>query len=296
MSDTEKKNEQTSVTNESPSIESQSSKRSLSEEKDTRNEQQSEENEPKRSKLESPFDDLKISDDSILDTIKERTTCPTCKKSVKYFCYRCFTVVGMDRSEIPSLKLPVPLNIIKHEQELDGKSTALHSAVIAHDDVKVYSWQEIPEFEKPERTLLLFPGDDAKRLEDIPRESFDRITVIDGTWKQAGKIVRETPVLQRMQKVTIAPRKTHFWRYQQLGENHLATIEAIYYVYREFTEAYEIEKDQPYDGRYDNLLFYYRFFYNMIQHIYRHQKKGKKFTSRHRSDYIQYQGDKEKPQ
>ena len=179
---------------------------------------------------------------------------------------------------------------IKHERELDGKSTALHSAVIANDDVKVYNWQEIPEFQQPERSLLLFPGDDAKRLDEVPRESFDRITVIDGTWKQAGKIVRETPLLQRMQKVTIAPRKTHFWRYQQMGENHLATIEAIYYIYREFAEAYET-KEGSYDGRYDNLLFYYRFFYNMIQDVYRNQRKGKKFTHRHRSDYIQYNVD-----
>ncbi|KAG2224268.1 hypothetical protein INT45_000299 [Circinella minor] len=255
---------------EAPSI-----KRSFSEgEKNNSNEQHAGENETKRIKPTSPFNDLKISDDSVLDTVKQRTTCAQC----------------MDRSEIPYIKLPVPLNVIKHERELDGKSTALHSAVIANDDVKVYSWQEIPEFQQPERSLLLFPGDDAKRLDEIPRESFDRITVIDGTWKQAGKIVRETPLLQRMQKVTISPRKTHFWRYQQMGENHLATIEAIYYIYREFAETYET-KEGCYDGRYDNLLFYYRFFYNMIQDVYRNQKKGKKFTHRHRSDYIQYAND-----
>ncbi|KAI8141736.1 DTW domain-containing protein [Fennellomyces sp. T-0311] len=251
-------------------------KRPLSEDNDTNT---------KRPKQASPFDDLQIDDDSILDTVSDRTVCPKCTKSVKYFCYRCFDVVGMERSQVPTLKLPVPLNVIKHEQELDGKSTAIHAGVIAKDDVHIYSWQQIPEFENPEMSLLLFPGPDAKQLKDIPREAFDRITVIDGTWKQANKIVRETPILQRMQKVTIAPRVTHFWRYQQLSENHLATIEAIYYVYREFAEAYETNGD--YDGRYDNLLFYYRYFYKMIQDLYK-KKDAKRFTHRHRSDYIQY--------
>ncbi|CDH51548.1 dtw domain containing protein [Lichtheimia corymbifera JMRC:FSU:9682] len=248
-----------------------------------------ESNEPsnKRAKVATPFDDLKINDDSILDTVTDRSECPRCKKSVKYFCYRCFDVVGMERSEIPKVDLPVRLNVIKHERELDGKSTAVHAKVIAEDDVDFYTWGEIPDFEQPERSLLLFPGPDAKQLKDIPRDSYDRITVIDGTWRQASRIVRETPVLHKMQKVTIAPRKTHFWRFQQLSENHLATIEAIYYVYREFGEMVEGSYD---DGRYDNLLFYYRYFYKMIQNVYRNNDKS--FTHRHRKNYIQYDGDR----
>lgn len=94
-----------------------------------------------------------------------------------------------------------------------------------------------------------------------------------------------------MQKVTIAPRKTHFWRFQQLSENHLATIEAIYYVYREFGEMVEGNYD---DGRYDNLLFYYRYFYKMIQNVYRNNDKS--FTHRHRKNYIQYDGDRSQQQ
>ncbi|KAF7731427.1 DTW domain-containing protein 1 [Apophysomyces ossiformis] len=230
---------------------------------------------------ESPFDDLKISNDDILHNVTARHKCSKCNKTVKYFCYRCFQVIGMDRSEIPSVKLPVHLDVIKHEQELDGKSTAIHARIIADEDVDLYSWQNMPsELEDPERTLLLFPGPEAKTLREIPQNSFDRVIVIDGTWKQANKIARETPALQGLRKVTIAPRRTHFWRYQQMSEQHLATIEAIYYFYREYGEAYM----ETYDGRYDNLLFYYRFFYKMIQDHYQHT--GKKFTSRHTSGFI----------
>lgn len=65
----------------------------------------------KRAKVATPFDDLEISDDSILDSVTDRSECPRCKKSVKYFCYRCFDVVGMERSQIPTVNLPVRLNV-----------------------------------------------------------------------------------------------------------------------------------------------------------------------------------------
>jgi hypothetical protein len=70
-----------------------------------------------------------------------------------------------------------------------------------------------------------------------------------------------------------------------LSDNHLATIEAIYYLYREYAEAFEM-KGSLYDGRYDNLLFYFKFFYNMIQNKYRKEKKP--YTHRQRKGYIEY--------
>ncbi|KAL0088064.1 DTW domain-containing protein [Phycomyces blakesleeanus] len=246
----------------------------------------------KRSRPDSPFDGLKTSDDSILYETKERQMCPRCKKTVKYFCYRCFDVIGMDRSQIPTVNLPVHLDVIKHERELDGKSTAIHARVIAPEDVSIYTWKNAPTYEHPERTLLLFPGPDAKTLAEIPRDSFDRVVVIDGTWSQANAIARDTPSLQNLRKVTIAPRITHFWRFQQMSENHLATIEAIYYLYREYCQTYETP--EGYDGRYDNLMFYYKFFYDLIQDKYRQTKKT--FTHRHKQNYIKYAENKPKDQ
>ncbi|KAI8060396.1 DTW domain-containing protein [Gilbertella persicaria] len=233
--------------------------------------------------LEGPFDLLKIDNDQVLKNISTRSLCPTCNKTVKYFCYKCHKVVGMKESDIPCVRLPVHLDIIKHHKELDGKSTAVHAKIVAKQDADLHTWPDIPQFEHPERTLLLFPSPDAKQLKDIPRDSFDRIAVIDGTWIQAKQIANNTPILKKMQCVTIAPQKTHFWRFQNVDDQHLATIEAIYYLYREYSETYE----DPYDGKYDNLLFYYKFFYNMIQHRYQTIKKTATFTHRHQQkDYI----------
>lgn len=172
----------------------------------------------------SPFAHLKIQDDSELYKKTERIPCPTCNRRMKYFCYHCFQVMGMERSQVPFVPLPVPIDIIKHEYESDGKSTALHACVIADQDAKLYNWKEMPQYEQPERILMLFPGPDAKKLSEIPRESFDRLIVIDGTWKQAKHMVRDTPLLKRVQKVTIEPHLTLFWRYQNLSVTARTTL------------------------------------------------------------------------
>ncbi|KAI8973001.1 DTW domain-containing protein, partial [Pilobolus umbonatus] len=230
------------------------------------------------------WNSLQIQDDHVLKEISTRTPCPDCKKPVKYFCYKCHHVVGMDRSLVPTVTLPVHLDVLKHHKEIDGKSTAVHAKVLAEEDVTLYNWPEIPDYTTPERTLLLFPSAGAKRLDQIPRDSFDRIVVIDGTWIQAKQIIRDTPALKQMQHVTIAPRKTHFWRFQQQDDHHLATIEAIYYLYRELGETYE----SPYQHQYDDLLFYYKYFYHLIQETYQ-KKKTAKFNHRHnQKDYIKY--------
>ncbi|CAO3660356.1 unnamed protein product [Rhizopus stolonifer] len=52
-------------------------------------------------------------------------------------------------------------------------------------------------------------------------------------------MVRDTPLLKRVQKVTIEPHLTLFWRYQNLSVNYLSTIEAIYYLYMEYAEQFE---------------------------------------------------------
>ncbi|KAI8337859.1 DTW domain-containing protein [Blakeslea trispora] len=235
-------------------------------------------------KEKSPLKHLKIQDDTVLYQNAERNKCEGCGKQVKHYCYYCYQVLGMDRSSVPNISLPVHLDIIKHEGETDGKTTAIHAKVLAYDDVSIYNWKQMPQYEQPERVLMLYPGPDAKKLSEISRESFDHLIVIDGTWKQANKIVRNTPQLQKVQKVTIEPRSTFFWRYQDISVNYLSTIEAIYYLYVEYTQAYS---KVEYDGQFDNLLFYYKYMYDLIQYTYlKGEKRGKEYCWRHKSNYI----------
>ncbi|KAK9728471.1 hypothetical protein K7432_001015 [Basidiobolus ranarum] len=241
-------------------------------------------------KAEDYLNSLKTDPAPILDKCKVRLCCPVCNtgRSLKYYCYECFEILGSSREEIPSLKLPVKLDILKHEKESDSKSTAIHAKILAPEDAEIILFpSQTPQYENPERTLLLYPSEDALTLNEIDPTSFDRILVVDGTWSQAKIMVRDSPALQKLRKVTIKPRKTMFWRYQKISENYLSTIEAVYYLYREYYEAYQ--SDIAYDGRYDDLLFYYKYFYNLIQNHYKDNSRIK-FTSKHRkgSDYIKY--------
>lgn len=45
-------------------------------------------------------------------------------------------------------QLPVKIDIIKHPNETDGKSTAIHAKILAPSDVNIYTYPCIPDYEK----------------------------------------------------------------------------------------------------------------------------------------------------
>jgi hypothetical protein len=107
-------------------------------------------------RYKSPFSQFDITSTNVLDTI-EKKHCPKCNKNVRYFCNKCLHLVNCPEGSVPQLKLPIKIDIIKHEGERDGKSTALHAKILAPDDVDVYGWKSMPEYENVDRLLLLFP-------------------------------------------------------------------------------------------------------------------------------------------
>ncbi len=73
----------------------------------------------------------------------------------------------------------------------------------------------------------------------------------------------------KLKKVKIKTEKTAFWRYQTIAETNLSTIEALYFFFRDYDVAFNCKNDyKKYDGKYDNLLYYYVFNYWLIQKIY----------------------------
>ena len=88
---------------------------------------------------------------------------------------------------------------------------------------------------------------------------------------QAMGILSDTR-LSRLRHVHIASQQTLFWRYQKgKTEDHLATIEAVYFFCRQFHEVLHtngVAGWPAYNGQYDNLLFYYSYQYMQIQKLY----------------------------
>ncbi|XP_045208209.2 tRNA-uridine aminocarboxypropyltransferase 1-like [Mercenaria mercenaria] len=115
---------------------------------------------------ENPFPDLKIDSSDFLDTLCGRSKCSKCERSRKYYCYNCYVPVPEIEGKVPKVKLPVKIDVIKHPSEVDGKSTAVHAAVIAPDDVTVYTYPCIPDYDK-NKVVLVFPGESSVTLADL---------------------------------------------------------------------------------------------------------------------------------
>lgn len=224
---------------------------------------------------EYPFSNMVISDTSQLAQVTNRSVCPQCKKSRKYYCYTCYVPLIETRNIIPHIEsIPIKIDVVKHAREVDGKSTATHAAVICPKDVRIFIYPDIPDYSK-EKALLLFPGPTAKPLKEIfskaeengssENPQFERIVFIDCTWNQTKRIYSDER-LASLPQLIIDGRNTAFWRYQKgKPKEHLGTIEAIYYFLRDYhTEVLR----KPYHGNYDNILFLFKFMFDQIHQIY----------------------------
>eukprot|EP01132_Coremiostelium_polycephalum_P005688 gene5688-7078_t len=209
--------------------------------------------------------ELKLLSFEPLLQLDKRTLCSQCNSNRKYFCYDCCIPMG-DPKNAPALKLPISVDIIHFPTELISKSTAMHAKVISHKDVNIieYSPSDLSEYDI-ESTILLYPTNDASAVKDLELDKIKKVVFIDSQWRNARKIL-EHPNIKKIKCIKIDQQKTLFWRYQNFGDSYLATIEAIYYFFKEFHQA---GNNGQYDGRYDNLLYYYAFFYNLIQNSYK---------------------------
>ena len=170
--------------------------------------------------------------------------------------------------------------MIHHPTELLSKSTAVHARVIAPETCRILEFpEEVPEYNK-EETVLLFPSPDASDIEELDFKKIKKVVFIDSQWHKA-KGIYAHPNISSLPCAKIKTYKTLFWRHQNESDEFLATIEAIYFFYREM-----MGKD--YKGEYDNLLYYYMLMYEVIQEKYR---ASSNISFRAKKGYIQYQGE-----
>lgn len=68
----------------------------------------------------------------------------------------------------PKVKLPFDIDIIKHKQEIDGKSTSSHAKMLTNDQVKIHIYPDIPEYDKDE-VVLIFVSPNAVDVKGLLR-------------------------------------------------------------------------------------------------------------------------------
>ncbi|VIO89683.1 Uncharacterized protein BM_BM6749 [Brugia malayi] len=209
---------------------------------------------------------LKISDMNSLEGLKKQI-CSNCGRKRMYFCYNCKIYMPNVEKLVPRLELPVHIDIIKHPQEKNSKSTALHCLLLAPSSTTLYESSNVPDYNSPnykqENTVLVVYSENASSVDDFikKRGAIKRFVFLDSTWFQIGGL-KLLPQLQHLPVVTLRSYKTKYWRPQRgLSDYHLATIEAIYYALR---EAFEISFATKYDGCFDNLLFWFFIFRSKV--------------------------------
>lgn len=219
------------------------------------------------------FKDLKLASFEPLHALSRRTTCPKCLARRKFFCYDCYLPMDRDPSHTPHISLPIICDVIHYETEQQSKSTALHAKVVAYDDVRIHRFPSDTLYDwDPEDTVVLFPSDDAVPVEELDFGKIKHVVFVECQWHNAHRILKD-PRVARLKHVKIKNYETKFWRWQNVGNECLATIEAIYYFYREYVTA--TNPDKAYHGEVDNLLYYFAFTYEMLQSIYK--RSGRNF-------------------
>lgn len=146
---------------------------------------------------ENPFESLIISSSDFLNTLENRTICPKCMKSRKFYCYNCFVPVKGIEDLIPRVKLPIKIDIIKHPNECDGKSTSAHAAVLAPDDVRVFTYPCVPEYPDPSKVVLVFPGKNSFTLEEMAKSSGSKPKTEDNFSDNAQKSCRTSSIKEQ---------------------------------------------------------------------------------------------------
>lgn len=241
---------------------------------------------------DSPFSPFQISSHDPLRNLENRQTCDGCKRSIRYFCYRCIRLAPeLSPEQVPTVKLPMHLSIVKDKRELDGKSTVIHAKILADKDTSFHTFDrtvgadgglDVSKFD-PKTSVILFPSPDSKPVEAIDWSQVKQVVVLDGTWQQAKAMCNTSALIDSIPKVHLSTsHKTCFWRYQNLGPHCLSTIEAIYYFYHE----YLVHRNESVDGL-DDLLFFFSFFYHMVQDNYK-ANPDRQIHTKLGSDYIKY--------
>ncbi|KAI8429982.1 hypothetical protein MSG28_000437 [Choristoneura fumiferana] len=271
-----------------------------------------------RNRQDNPFEGMVISSSNVLDSLDCRSQCPVCGKSRMYFCYSCFVLVSQLKGKVPFCNVT-------------------HAAVLAPDDVNIYTYPEVPEYVNDGRTVLLYPGSDARSVQELFMDTqnsltysdyllsqlpqgynvgtlrtkqfqstestktifhveklpIDRVLLIDSTWNQSRGIYADER-LQRIPKIVVQNRASQFWRHQRGSPRwYLSTIEALHQVLLELhvcawgcsphykcslsidfpkhSTVDDHKQCKPYEGEYDNLLYFFKYMYEKLHTLYKHE-------------------------
>ncbi len=151
-------------------------------------------------------------------------------------CYRCDKpAIACLCARIPRVRNRTPIVIVQHKREARHAlgtvriaDLGLERRAIAVLAGSQRSGREPPQW-LPPGAGLLYPGDDARELGEVPVTEQPRcLVVIDGTWHQARALFRDHLWLQELPRFKLQPKEPSRYRLRkEPAADYVSTIEAI---------------------------------------------------------------------
>ncbi|KAM9202909.1 tRNA-uridine aminocarboxypropyltransferase 1 [Dugong dugon] len=257
---------------------------------------------------EDPLQNLCLASQEVLQKAQQsgRSKCLQCGGSRMFYCYTCYVPVeNVPTEQIPVVKLPLKIDIIKHPNETDGKSTAIHAKLLAPEFVDIYTYPCIPEYEeKDHEVALVFPGPKSVSVKDIASHLQKRIQntvrgknddsdkpsfklkktegqegcdLNDSKWKSTTlkKVIfidstwNQTNKIftdERLQGLLQVELKSRKTCFWRHQKGKPDTfLSTIEAIYYFLVDYHTDVLKEKYIGQYDNLLFFYSFMYQLIK-------------------------------
>jgi DTW domain-containing protein YfiP len=158
-----------------------------------------------------------------------REICSACRRP-RSVCY-C--------GEIRPIPTQTKVVLLQHPRERDMPigTARMASLCLPNSELHVgLHWEQSSTFQKllhdPERpAALLYPGEGSIDLSDAPPEGPITLIVVDGTWSQTKKLVKENPSLAKLPRYAFRPDAPSDYRIRrEPQETFVSTIEALVYV------------------------------------------------------------------
>lgn len=161
-------------------------------------------------------------------------------------------------NSVPKLKTKAKIWILSTEREFSRPSNTARLLKLANpESTELILWERTKTPEKLIQYInseqyeiyILFPTDENELLDSkIQYKNSDKIPafiILDGTWKEASKILRKSDYLRKIPKISLNPiHKSEYTLRRGASEGELCTIEAAIEVLKlncEFNNASEIK-------------------------------------------------------
>jgi len=156
-------------------------------------------------------------------------------------CTKCgLPIITCICNKSSKIKTSAQIWILSTEREFYRPSnTARLLKLINPDSTEIFLWERT---KKPQKlmayindekyeTYLLFPVEDelvqCRKVENISTGKIPAFILIDGTWKEARKILRKSDYLNKLPRISLAPNfKSQYDLRRGVTDGNLCTIEA----------------------------------------------------------------------